>query len=285
MADTITKQIEQQEKEKKAQIYQDNSTDAERTVYDKLKKILIHFRDNIFPEWFEVIKMDKLYSKEYEAWLKKHNMKYKSAKIYPLITSIHDTFMASLYDNDLRPKVFPMEEVDPQIVDDTQLFFQWGTEISETEQTNEIIRNEASLIWASYWMPGYTTSIMKNEDGENVTTFIPALFPVSAFEMFYSVWATDFYKAPEKFRRRFIPFDWLKDAFYPIWEWKGWMAEQLEKKKSAILEAPMPLSKADFTKIYDIDAYSATYLWYLWDGVPTWMIYDDTFDPVHFYFF
>ena len=278
MAETITKQIEQQEKEKKAQIYQDNSTDAERTVYDKLKKILIHFRDNIFPEWFEVIKMDKLYSKEYEAWLKKHNMKYKSAKIYPLITSIHDTFMASLYDNDLRPKVFPMEEVDPKIVDDTQLFFQWGTEISETEQTNEIIRNEASLIWASYWMPGYTTSIMKNEDGENVTTFIPALFPVSAFEMFYSVWATDFYKAPEKFRRRFIPFDWLKDAFYPIWEWKGWMAEQLEKKKSAILEAPMPLSKADFTKIYDIDAYSATYLWYLWDGVPTWMIYDDTFN-------
>ena len=73
-------------------------------------------------------------------------MKYKSAKIYPLITSIHDTFMASLYDNDLRPKVFPMEEVDPKIVDNTQLFFQWGTEISETEQTNEIIRNEASLI-------------------------------------------------------------------------------------------------------------------------------------------
>jgi hypothetical protein len=38
------------------------------------------------------------------------------------------------------------------------------------------------------------------------------------------------------------------------------MAKQLEKKKMAILEAPMPLSKADFTKIYDIDAYSQTYL-------------------------
>ena len=278
MAETITKQVEQQEKERKAQIYQDNSTDAERTIYDKLKKILTHFRDNIFPEWFEVIKMDKLYSKEYENWLKKHNMKYKSAKIYPLITSIHDTFMASLYDNDLRPKVFPMEEVDPQIVDDTQLFFQWGTEISETEQTNEIIRNEASLIWASYWMPGYTTSIMKNEDWDNVATFIPALFPVSAFEMFYSVWATDFYKAPEKFRRRFIPFDWLKDAFYPIWDGKDWMEKQLEKKRTAILEAPMPLSKADFTKIYDIDAYSQTYLGYLGDGTPTGMIYDDTFN-------
>ena len=116
---------------------------------------------------------------------------------------------------------------------------------------------------------------MKNEDGENVTTFIPCLFPVSAFEMFYSVWATDFYKAPEKFRRRFIPFDWLRDAFYPIWDD---MEKELEKKKSAILEAPMPLSKADFTKIYDIDAYSQTYLGNLGDGTPTGIIYDDTFN-------
>jgi hypothetical protein len=41
------------------------------------------------------------------------------------------------------------------------------------------------------------------------------------------------------------------------------MESQVEKKKTAILEAPMPLSKADFTKIYDIDAYSLTYLTYL----------------------
>ena len=273
--ENIDTEVKKQEQERRNKIYQDNSTDAERIIYSKLKRILIHFRDNIFPEWFEEIKMKNLYSKEYEAGLKKHNMKYKSAKIYPLITSIHDTFMASLYDNDLRPKVFPMEEVDPKIVDDTQLFFQWGTEISETEQTNEIIRNEASLIWVSYWMPGYTTSLMKNGDGDNVTTFIPALYPVSAFEMFYSVWATDFYKAPEKFRRRFIPFDGLRDAFYPI---RDEMGPEVERKRTAIIEAPMPLSKADFTKIYDIDAYSQTYLGYLGDWVPTGDIYDSTFN-------
>lgn len=67
MADRIEKQVEQQEKERKAQIYQDNSTDAERTIYGKLKRILEHFRDNIFPDWFEIVKMDELYSKEYEA--------------------------------------------------------------------------------------------------------------------------------------------------------------------------------------------------------------------------
>lgn len=275
--ENIDSEVKKQE-ERNKQIYQDNTTDAERTIYSKLKNILIHFRDNIFTEWFDIIKMNKLYSKEYEEWLKRHNMQYKSAKIYPLITSIHDTFMASLHDNDLRPKVFPMEEVDASIVDDAQLFFQRWTEISETEQTNEIIRNEASLIWASYWMPGYTTSVMKNDEWDNVITFIPCLFPVSAFEMFYSVWASDFYKAPEKFRRRFIPFDWLKDAFYPIWDWKNWMWKQVEKKKDAIIQAPMPLSKADFTKIYDIDVYSKTYLWNLWDWTPTWTTYDDTFN-------
>lgn len=273
---TIDKKVEDQEAQaKKRKVFEDNTTDAERTIYAKLERILKHFRDNIFPEWFEVIKMKKLYSKEYEAWLKKHNMKYKSAKIYPLIMSIHDTFMASLYDNDLRPKVFPMEEVDASIVDDAQMFFQWGTEISETEQTNEIIRNEASLIWVSYGMPWYTTSIMKDDDENNQVTFIPALFPVSAFEMFYSVWATNFYKAPEKFRRRFIPFDWLKEAFYPVWED---MEKQLKKKKDAILNSPMPLSKADFTKIYDINAYSKIYLECLWDAEPDGMVYDNTFN-------
>ena len=50
---TIDSQVKKQEEEKKNKIYQDNSTDAERTIYDKLKKIVVHFRDNIFPEWFE----------------------------------------------------------------------------------------------------------------------------------------------------------------------------------------------------------------------------------------
>jgi hypothetical protein len=65
--ENIDSEVKKQEQERKNKIYQANSTDAERTIYDKLKKILAHFRDNIFPEWFDVIKMDKLYSKEYEA--------------------------------------------------------------------------------------------------------------------------------------------------------------------------------------------------------------------------
>lgn len=277
---TIEKQIEDQDKAK-AKAYEDNSTEQERTVYAKLKKILEHFRDNIFPDAYEIIKAKQLYSKEWELELKKHNMKYKSAKVYPLITSIHDTFMASLYDNDLRPKVFPMEEVDTKVLENAERFFQWWTEISETEQTQEIIRNEASLIWASYGMPWYTTSLIKDSEWNNKVTFIPSLFPVSFFEMFYSVWATDFYKAPEKFRRRFMTFEDLKEAFYPVWEddWKQkWMAYNIAKKKDAILQHPMPLSKADFTKIYDIDAYSAKYISCIWWDKWIWLVYDETFN-------
>ena len=65
--ENIDSEVKKQEQERKNKIYQDNSTDAERTIYDKLKRILYHFRDNIFPEWFEEIKMNSLYSKEYEA--------------------------------------------------------------------------------------------------------------------------------------------------------------------------------------------------------------------------
>ena len=65
--ENIDSEVKKQEQERKNKIYQDNSTDEERTIYGKLKNILYHFRDNIFPEWFDIIKMDKLYSKEYEA--------------------------------------------------------------------------------------------------------------------------------------------------------------------------------------------------------------------------
>ena len=56
------------------------------------------------------------------------------------------------------------------------------------------------------------------------------------------------------------------------------MGTLIEEKKDAILNYGFPLSKADFTKIYDIDAYSNTFIRNLWDWTPTGMTYDDTFN-------
>lgn len=273
----IDEEVKKQDEEKK--VYEDNSTPEEREIYWKLLRIFEHFRDNIFPQQFEGIKMNLLYSKEYERELKRAWIPHKSAKIYPLIQTIQDTFISSFYDTDLHPKVFPIDQVDPSIIDDATRFFQWWIQASDADEAIEEVRNESTLIGASYWIPGYQTSKIEDEQWETKTVFIPTIYPVSFFEMFYTVGASDFYKAPEKFRRRFIAYDKLALVYQPMWGTsKKGMGAELEKKKDAILYHWHPLSKADFTKIYDIEAYSSKYLWELWDGIATWETYDRTFN-------
>lgn len=284
MADTKTieqlvrKENSELEDPKQAAIEQ-FTTEEERDIYAKLKRILEHFRDNIFPDQFEIIKAKKLFSKEYEADIKRLWLEHKSAKIYPLIQTIHDTFMASLYDNDLKPEILPLEDTDPALADKAEQFFLWWVEMADAEQTQEIIRNEATLIWASYWIPWFST-ITTEINGESQKVFIPAVYPVSFFEMFYSIWARDFYKAPEKFRRRFLAFQDLEYAYAPLWDD---MKDEVEKKKWAILNYGNPLSQSDFTKIYDIDAYSKTYIEnYVRNGYSTdGIIYDNTFNVLN----
>lgn len=276
---TIDKSLEEQEREEqdlRAAAIEQFTTQEERDIYAKMKLILEHFRDNIFPEQYEIIKSKKLFSKEYEAQIKRLWLEYKSAKIYPLIQTIHDTFLASLFDNDLKPKIYPLEDAEPEVAEQAERFFNWWVEMADAEECQEIIRSESSLIWASYWIPWYSTS-KATINWEEKTVFIPAVYPVSFFELFYSIWARDFYKAPEKFRRRFMSFKDLERTYYPIWDD---MKDEVERKREAILYYPNPLSEADFTKIYDIDAYSQTYIQnfinggYAVDG----MVYDNTFN-------
>lgn len=280
MAETesISEEVRQQ-REAEQKIYEDNSTEEERDIYGKLLRIFEHFRDNIFPSQFETIKMNLLYDKEYKRELERAGIKHKSAKIYPLIQTVQDTFISSFYDSDLHPKVFPIDQVDASIIDNATRFFQWGLASSDADDACEEIRNETTLLGSSYGIPWYTTTKIVDDNWETKVAFIPAIYPVSFFEIFYTIGATDFYKAPEKFRRRFISFDKLSGYYQPIWgtKKKGMCAE-LDKKKDAILYHWRPLSKADFTKIYDIESYSGKYLAELWDWYPTWSTYDHTFN-------
>jgi hypothetical protein len=71
---TIDKQLEDQKLERERafkEAIDKNSTQEERDIWGKLQRILFHFRDNIFPEQFEIIKMKKLFSKEYEAEIRR----------------------------------------------------------------------------------------------------------------------------------------------------------------------------------------------------------------------
>ena len=279
MAETesISEEVKKQ-REREQQIYEDNTTEEEREIWWKLLRIFEHFRDNIFPQKFDEIKMDLLYSKEYERDLKRAWVEHKSAKIYPLIQMVQDTFISSFYDTNLQPKVFPIDQVDPKVLDNATRFFQWWIQASEADDTMEEVRNEGTLIWASYWIPWYQTSSITDSEWNKKAVFVPMVYPVSFFEIFYTIWATDFYKAPEKFRRRFIPYDRLKYVYQPMWDWKRGMWKKLAEKMDAILNNGRPLSKADFTKIYDIEAYSNKYLSELWDWYATWSTYDNTFN-------
>lgn len=280
MAETesISEEVRQQ-REREERYYEDYSTPEQREIFWKLLRIFEHFRDNIFPQKFDEIKMELLYSKEYEKELERAWVKHKSAKIYPLIQMVHDTFISSFYDTDLHPKVIPVDQVSPEVLDNATRFFQWWIEISDSDETMEEIRNEGSLIWASYGIPWYRTGEIIDSEWKKKTVFIPTVYPISFFELFYTIWATDFYKAPEKFRRRFIPFDKLAYNYYPIW-WtkKSGMWKEIEKKRDAILNHWRPLSKADFTKIYDIEAYSNKYLSELWEWIADGHTYDNTFN-------
>ena len=277
-AESISEEVRQQ-REKEEKIYEDNTTEEEREIWWKLLRIFEHFRDNIFPNQFEVIKMNLLYDEEYKRELERAGIKHKSAKIYPLIQTIQDVFISSFYDSDLHPKIFPIDRVDAEVIDNATKFFQWWVEASEADDACEEVRNEATLLGSSYAIPWFTTSDVELEDWTKTATFIPTLYPVSFFELFYTIWATDFYKAPEKFRRRFISFDKLSYAYQPIrWTQENGMGAKVEEKKDAILYHWHQLSKADFTKIYDIEAYSGSYLAKLWDWRPTGSTYDETFN-------
>ena len=276
--ESISEEVRQQQA-REAKIYEDNTTEEEREIWWKLISIFEHFRDNIFPHQFEVIKMNLLYDEEYKRELEKAWIKHKSAKIYPLIQTIQDVFISSFYDSDLHPKVFPIDKVDASVIDNATKFFQWWLETSEADDACEEVRNEATLLGSSYAIPWFTTTEIDMWEWNKQTTFIPTLYPVSFFELFYSIGATDFYQAPEKFRRRFIPFDKLEYAYQPIrWTQENGMQAELEKKRDAILYHWHQLSKADFTKIYDIEAYSGKYLAELWDWYATWSTYDNTFN-------
>ena len=69
--------------------------------------------------------MNLLYDKEYKRELERAGIKHKSAKIYPLIQTIQDVFISSFYDSDLHPKVFPIDKVDAEVIDNATKFFQW----------------------------------------------------------------------------------------------------------------------------------------------------------------
>lgn len=252
-------------------------------IFTRCKEIIEYFRDNIFPPAFDIVKQKKLYNADIRATLDKAWLKYKSAEIYPLILPIHDTYCSNLHDSNLVPRVIPVTNEDIELADIWEKYLNWALDVSDKGNL-EKVWNEASLLWDSYCTPWYSikTQRVKNEDwtSESYDILIPKLFPVSRFELFYTIWARTFESAPEKIRRRFVAYSSLPDVYWPI---RDDIAEKIDNTpwlEQAMLFSPTYISQADFTKIYDIDRLSIDLIQGIcgktWQQV--WIAYENAFN-------
>ena len=247
-------------------------------IFDRCRKMVEYFRDNVFPTAFEVVKQKKLFNADIRAKLDRAHLEYKSADIYPLILPIHDTYCSNLHDSNLKPRVIPVNNDDIEMADLGEKYLNRAIDVSDKGNL-EKVWNEAALLWDSYCMPWYAIERVK-ENWESYNILIPKIYPISKFEIFYSIGARSFESAPEKMRRRFVAYSSLQDVYAPIWDD---IEETIRKNpwlENAMLNSPNYISKADFTKIYDIDRLSIDLvLWIVWVATDkVWVAYENAFN-------
>lgn len=261
----------------------DFMSQEDRDIYNRCKEMVYFFRDNVFPVAFDIVKQKKLYNADIRANLDRAGLKYKSAEIYPLILPIHDTYCSNLHDSNLVPRVIPVTNEDVQLADIGEKYLNRALDVSDKGNL-EKVWNEAALLWDSYCTPWYSIERVssENENGEieRYDILIPKLFPVSRFELFYTIGARTFESAPEKIRRRFVSYSSLPEVYWPIW---GEIEDKINNTpwlERAMIYSPEYISKADFTKIYDIDRLSVDLIqgisWTVWPGV--WVAYENAFN-------
>lgn len=252
-------------------------------IFERCREIVKYFRDNVFPVAFDIVKQKKLYNADIRMALDRAWLRYKSAEIYPLILPIHDTYCSNLHDSNLVPRVIPVTNDDIEMADIGEKYLNRALDVSDKGNL-EKVWNEAALLWDSYCTPWYDikeqTVVDENGNREKYNILIPKLYPVSRFELFYTIGARTFESAPEKIRRRFVSYSSLPDVYWPIWDEIEDKLNNTPWLEQAILFSPNYISKADFTKIYDIDRLSYDLIQGIvsekWEQV--WVAYENAFN-------
>lgn len=252
-------------------------------IFERCREIVKYFRDNVFPIAFDIVKQKKLYNADIRMALDRAWLRYKSAEIYPLILPIHDTYCSNLHDSNLVPRVIPVTNDDIEMADIGEKYLNRALDVSDKGNL-EKVWNEAALLWDSYCTPWYDikeqTVVDENGNREKYNILIPKLYPVSRFELFYTIGARTFESAPEKIRRRFVSYSSLPDVYWPIWDEIEDKINNTPWLEQAILFSPTYISKADFTKIYDIDRLSYDLIQGIVSekGEQVWVAYENAFN-------
>ncbi len=260
-------------------------TDLETKLRSLVSKTIDDYKLYVFPEIYDIIKMKVLFSGDAKVAYKKAGQEYKSCEVYPLIDSVHDTYVANMYDTTVSTRAIARNPEDIELTSQAQNFYDWCYSITHAEDVKELIRNEASLIGTSYGMAWfknikkeneYTTDTVWTKKKFTVQEIQPTLEHVPFFELFYPLSTSDFYNSQFKFRRKIMSYETIQDRYSNVVDFE-------DKNKIALIkEATTPLSYVDFNKIWDIKSLERVYMSecekndaYLWN--PLSFMYDNLF--------
>lgn len=238
----------------------ENNTVVEVTLNDRasdevlltVKETISYYETYLFPPKVEIIKQKYLNAIDRIFQMKKMWMKNRSNRIYPLIASVHDTFVANLHEVETTPRIVAREKNDQSEAPVVQWWYDWARDISWYARSMMPIRSEATLIWTSYarsWFFKKEDSVKYMKDWKpksiEVTEIKPTIKHVSFFQLFYDPFADSFENCPWKAYRyinnlkdtgRKYAFLFDDSKWIEKWKWKiKWWS---------------PISSLDYTRVY-----------------------------------
>ena len=218
-----------------------------------IKNTIQYYETYLFPPKVEIIKQKYLNSIDRMFQMKKMWMKNRSNRIYPLIWSIHDTFVSNLFEVETMPRVVARKKESQESTPLVQWWYDWARDISWYEKSMMPIRSEASLIWTSYgrsWFKRNVSNLSwKNSKWEpknlKLEEMKPTIKHVSFFQLFYDPFCDNFDDCPWK-TYRYI--NNLKDTgkkYSFLFEKDNWIDDYKWKIKWG-----NPISNFDYTRVY-----------------------------------
>lgn len=254
---TLVKDIEKLKKIDVSEFPSEPTTVWEWELASVIKGMIDYYENYIFPRKIEIIKMKYLDAMDRYFQMKKMWLSYRSNRVFPLIASIHDTFVSNLYEIDVMPRAIARNKNDKEATEQAQNFFDWAKELSELDDKEAPIWSESALIGTSYWRSGFLSRkdvvkyrkkwVVKTSE---VTINKPTVDHVSFFQLFYDCHWSDFYNTPRKAYRYIDSFKSVASKYSFLFKDE----EEIAKKKMYILK-DTPFSTMDYTRIYNSKNY------------------------------
>ena len=141
---TLVKDIEKLKKIDVSDYPSEPTTVWEWELASVIKGMIDYYENYIFPRKIEIIKMKYLDAMDRYFQMKKMWLSYRSNRVFPLIASIHDTFVSNLYEIDVMPRAIARNKNDKEATEQAQNFFDWAKELSELDDREAPIWSESA---------------------------------------------------------------------------------------------------------------------------------------------